>query len=83
MSTPVALSEEQMLTVLAAAYPLSPDRRNAFLEDVARELAALPDIGDGALYRIVMAAQQRHYVPPERVGVGGVSKYNRKVSKAG
>jgi hypothetical protein len=61
---PIRLSDEQMTAILAAAYP-PPDRRSDFLAAVARELAALPVIGDGALHRIIMAVQRRHFAPPD------------------
>jgi hypothetical protein len=61
---PVRLSDEQMTAVFAASHPLPPDRRSDFLADVARELAALPMIGDGALHRVIMAVQRRYFDPP-------------------
>jgi hypothetical protein len=50
----VALTDRQMSALLAASYPLPPDRRGPFLEECARELSALPAIGDGAVHRVVM-----------------------------
>jgi len=55
---PIALSDQQMNAVLAAAHPLAPHRRSAFLAHVARELTQLPEIGDGAVHRVVMAVQK-------------------------
>jgi hypothetical protein len=40
------------------------DRRSDFLVDIARELAGLPEIGDGALHRVIMAAQRKYFDPP-------------------
>jgi hypothetical protein len=51
---PIRLSDDQMPAVLAASTPLPPDLRGAFLETCAPEIAALPMIGDGILYRVIM-----------------------------
>jgi hypothetical protein len=69
---PIALSEDQMLAVLAASHPLPPHLRSAFLETCARELANLPAIGDGAVHRVVMAAQRLYFDPPH---LGTYGKY--------
>jgi len=77
---PIRLSDDQLNAVLAAAYPLQPNRRSAFLEDVARELARLPEVGDGMLHRIIMTVQRRHFDPPD-LGSGGkrgVPDHSRK-----
>ena len=62
---PVALSDQQMDAVFAAAHPLPADRRSDFLADVVRELARLPMLGDGSLHRVVMTVQRRHFDPPD------------------
>jgi hypothetical protein len=51
-------------TKLVAAIVLQPRDRGPFLEEVARTLATLPDIGDGALHRVIMAVQSKHWDPP-------------------
>jgi hypothetical protein len=61
---PLALSDAQMSAVFAASYPLPPNRRSDFLADVARELAALPMVGDGVLHRVVMVVQRKYFDPP-------------------
>jgi hypothetical protein len=73
----VHLTDQQMSAVLAASHPLPPDRRSDFLADVARELAALPDIGDGAVHRTIMQVQKRHFDPPQFATDNGASKYSR------
>ena len=72
--TPIALTDEQMDSVLRAAAPLEPQDRSAFLEDLARELAALPDIGDGALHRVIMSVQRKHWDPPRESGLKSAPK---------
>jgi hypothetical protein len=58
------LSEAQMSAIFAASHPLPSDRRSDFLADVARELAALREIGDGAVHRVVMVCQRKYFDPP-------------------
>jgi hypothetical protein len=62
---PIALSEAQMLALLAASYPLPATARAAFLEACAKELAALPELGDGILHRMIMRVQKLYFDPPD------------------
>jgi hypothetical protein len=64
----VSLSDEQMTAVLRAASPLEPRDRGPFLEEVAAALATLPDIGDGALHRIIATVQRKHFSRPTEHG---------------
>jgi hypothetical protein len=57
-----------MMAILAAAAPLAASDRNPFLLEVAQLLQALPEVGDGALHRIIMQVQRRHFDPPELSG---------------
>jgi hypothetical protein len=66
--TPIALTDEQLSAVMRAAAPLLPQDRSAFLEDLARELTALPDIGDGVLHRTIASVQRKHWSPPRETG---------------
>jgi hypothetical protein len=63
-TTPIALSDEQMSAIWAAAMPLDVKVRGRFLEDVAGELAQLPEVGDGAVHRVVMEVQKKFFDPP-------------------
>jgi hypothetical protein len=49
---PLALDDESLSAVLAAAETVPHDRRNDFLERTTTELAALPVIGPGVAHRI-------------------------------
>jgi hypothetical protein len=76
MPTPIALSEQQMMAVWAAARSLPPNARGAFLEEVAREISRHPVLGDGLLHRVIMQVQKKHFDPPQfRNDNGG--KYDR------
>src|SRR5262245_28668718 len=63
--SPVSLTDIQMDAVLAAAHPLAPDRRSAFLAEVARTLASERVIGDGLLHRVIMHVQRQYFDPPD------------------
>jgi hypothetical protein len=69
-SSPISLTDAQMSAVFAASHPLPADRRNAFLEDVARALACLPEIGDGAVHKIIVQIQRKYFDPPLSTHVG-------------
>jgi hypothetical protein len=75
ISPPLKLSEAQMMTLLAASNPLPTDVRAAFLEHCAQEIARLPEVGDGALHRVVTRVQRIYFDPPELSGAGKHSKY--------
>ena len=64
---PIALSDSELDIVFAAARPLQVADRDPFLRDVAEALGRLPQIGDGAVHRVVAEVQKRHWDPPARV----------------
>jgi hypothetical protein len=75
---PIALTEPQMLALLAASYPLPPPARSAFLEHCARELANVSELGDGILHRTIMRVQKIYFDPPDFAGrMPRVSKWER------
>jgi hypothetical protein len=76
---PIALSEAQMCALLAASYPLPPALRSAFLEACAREIANLPELGDGVLHRTIVRVQKLYFDPPDldRRSMPRTSKWER------
>ena len=74
--TPISLSDQQLDAVLRAAEPLQPRDRGLFLEEVARELAALPELGDGALHRVFAQVQRKHFAPPREAGFHGGPRHS-------
>jgi hypothetical protein len=76
---PVRLSDDQLNAVLAAATPLQPHRRSAFLEEVAREISRHPILGDGLLHRLIVTIQRRHFDPPEFGSDAGASRSRRRI----
>jgi hypothetical protein len=60
----VSLSDVEMDRLLQAAQTIAPDRRPAFLQDVADELAKHPEPGPGVTHRAIAAAQKKHFDAP-------------------
>jgi hypothetical protein len=79
ITSPIRLTDDQMSAILAASFPLRPNQRSRFLEACAQELARLPEIGDGAVHRVVSEVQRRFFDPPEFATDNGASKYSRRV----
>jgi hypothetical protein len=69
-SPPIHLSDSELQAVIDACKPLQPRDRDAFLKDVAQEIAALPMRGDGAIHRVIATVQRRHWDPPH-LGTSG------------
>jgi hypothetical protein len=67
---PLALSDAQLDIVFRLAAPLLDVDRSAFLEDVARALGELPEVGDGIVARVCAQMQRKYWRPPE-IGCGG------------
>ena len=63
--SPLALTDEEMDAVLQAAAPIEPAHRDAFLRDIAAELAKCPaeELGPGSVFCIVRDVQRRHFTP--------------------
>jgi hypothetical protein len=62
---PLALSDTQLDIVFRMAAPLLDVDRSAFLQDVARELGGLPEVGDGIVARVCARVQRKYWRPPE------------------
>jgi hypothetical protein len=60
---PLRLTDDQLAAVLRAAEPLALGDRSAFLQDVAATLRG-QELGDGAVYRVIVQAQQKYFDPP-------------------
>jgi hypothetical protein len=65
---PLALTDSQLLTVMAAAAPLDPEARVKFLQAVADELMNR-EIGDGIVSRVARDLQGRFR--PRLVAIDG------------
>jgi hypothetical protein len=74
MSTPIALTDEQMTAVLRAAGPLPPDLRAPFLEAVAQALAGR-ELGDGIVARTCAEIQKRYWKAPDLSRANGTSRW--------
>jgi hypothetical protein len=62
---PLRLSDDELSAVMSAAASISVERRAAFLQQVARELANCPEIGPGVIHRIVRETQRAFFDAPD------------------
>jgi hypothetical protein len=67
--TPICLTDAELAEVMAAARPLAPHVRNAFLEAVASELGRLGgEAGLGTVHRVCRQLQRQFFDPPDLSG---------------
>jgi hypothetical protein len=81
-TTPIALTDEQMDSVLRAATPLLPCDRTPFLEALAHTLQAQPLIGDGTVHRAIAETQKRFFTPPREHGNNTAPKHRIVVKRS-
>src|SRR5205807_428419 len=74
---PIHLSDSELAAVMAAARPLDVQIRDAFLQEIALALASCAEIGPGAVYRAIAAAQRHFFDPPDFERSRTVGKYGR------
>jgi hypothetical protein len=60
----IKLTDDELRAVLAAAPPIDPKYREAFLQRVAAELKDCGIIGPGVVHRAVKVAQKAFYDAP-------------------
>jgi hypothetical protein len=72
---PLALSDQQLDTVMRAAAPLQPIDRDAFLVLVAARLRGVEMIGDGVVARVCKEAQREFWDAPDLSRSRDVSKW--------
>jgi hypothetical protein len=74
---PLRLSDSDLDMIMHACRPISPERRDGFLQAVASELERCGEIGPGSVHRAIAMAQRAHFDPPDlSVGTAGrSSKY--------
>jgi hypothetical protein len=63
---PLSLSDDEFAAVQAAAGPIHPQQRDAFLKALAAELAQHPVVGPGLVHRCASELQRRYVIAPER-----------------
>ena len=64
---PLALTDDEYAAVEAAAAPIHPRQRDAFLKALAEELERHPVIGPGVVHRCAADLQRRFGVEAQRV----------------
>ena len=72
---PIALTDDQLSALFAAAQPLARDRRDGFLVAVAEILGAIRDPGDGDVNRAIRKAQREFFDPPLDSAPGRPSRH--------
>ena len=77
---PLALSDEQLLTIQRAAGPLHPHDRGPYLERVAEMLGGR-EIGDGLVGRVAREAQRQFLRAPELEPKRVQSRWDRDVPR--
>jgi len=60
----VPLSDQQHRAIRAAAQPLQPRDRQAFVEAVVQELREVVEPGDGEVHRAIRKVQPQFFDPP-------------------
>jgi hypothetical protein len=63
---PLSLSDDEYAAVQAAAGPIHPLQRGAFLQALAKELELHPIVGPGLVHRLAADLQRRYVIAPER-----------------
>jgi hypothetical protein len=74
---PLALSDSEYDAVMAAARPLQPHQRGAFLEALALELRPCGELGDGRVHRAIAQVQKQFWDPPVESGYAHAGKHGR------
>lgn len=59
---PLSLSDAEYAAVQAAAAPIHPQQRSAFLQALAKELELHPIVGPGLVHRLCADLQKRYGV---------------------
>jgi hypothetical protein len=77
---PIALTDEQLLTIQRAAGPLHPRDRGPYLEKVAEMLNG-HEIGDGLVGRVAREAQRQFLRAPELEPKRVQSRWDRDVPR--
>jgi hypothetical protein len=75
---PLALTDSELDTVLAAARPLAVERRDAFLQEVAAVLAGVGEVGPGVVHRVCAETQRRFFDPPQLEDENGRRRHAAK-----
>lgn len=65
MPSMLSLTDDELSQIMSAARPLDRDRRDAFVQAVAAEVARCGETGPGVVHRIIAATQRHFWDPPQ------------------
>jgi hypothetical protein len=71
----IKLTDSELDAVMTAAAPLDVRVRDAFLQQVANELARCDEVGPGVVHRVCADAQRQFFDAPDLSRAAGSSKY--------
>ena len=71
---PIRLSDAELSAIMVAERPIAPERRDAFLQQIASTLSSCAEIGPGA---VQLLAPRNPSAPNHRLGVGSVHDSGR------
>jgi hypothetical protein len=61
---PISLSDAELAALMTAAQPFAPERRDAFLQQVAKALQGCRELRPGTVHKAIREAQRAHFDPP-------------------
>jgi hypothetical protein len=79
--SPLKLTDDELTHVFEAARPLAVNRRDDFLQEVARLLRGCDIVGPGTVHRAILQAQRAHFDPPELERNVGQTRWDRDVPR--
>jgi hypothetical protein len=62
---PLQLSDDEMSVLMSLAGPIDQQRRPQFLQEVAAELEAKRQVGEGLVHRLARTIQRKYFDPPQ------------------
>jgi hypothetical protein len=62
---PIKLTDSELTHIFEAARPIPVNRRDDFLQEVARLLRGCIEVGPGTVHRACVEAQSRFFDPPD------------------
>jgi hypothetical protein len=81
MPMPLSLSDAEYAAVQAAAAPIHPNERHAFLKALAEELERHPVVGPGLVFRCASELQRRYVVEARNEAQGAAALPTHRLAR--